>query len=64
MPKGALTIGTEEITISPRRHLHWGGTYIRNYTVLSASTLIDTHWQQKFSKIVGYPSKASGHLQN
>ena len=29
----ALTIGTEKITIYPRGCLHWGGAYIRNYTV-------------------------------
>ena len=32
-PKGAYN-GTEKITICPGGHLHWGGAYIRNYTVV------------------------------
>ena len=27
------SIGTDKITLCPTGHLHWGGAYIRNFTV-------------------------------
>ena len=30
-----LAIGTENIMVSPRGHLDWGGAYIRNLTVVT-----------------------------